>query len=374
MQILKTHLSREADELNVYVQFLDRDLRNATILEPGRVAYLGESSNFPLLVDPDPDEEWVVHYQLPESFMNSRAKLSRMDGFEFNLLRQKGALSLLPCRMCDDLVDSFFRCVAPALPIIHRDHFMAQYRDPNNPPSLLLLQAIFLAASTVTRTGSQVTGKELYGRVKALYDSGYEDNRVIIVQALVLIGWYCEKSGVPLEQILYWHGLATTIALGAGIHRSAAKSPISLVHRRLWRRIYWTLYIRDRSMSLLGQVVQIHTGDCDVEMICTDDFAGNEYPPDPTHISFFIHWVKLYILFDNMILLQGTAPSRTRHASTVASTVDFGVLLAAWLKSRPKELKWEETGYNSLSALLHCCYQAVVTSLNKKRAISLSLV
>jgi hypothetical protein len=31
-----------------------------------------------------------------------------------------------------------------------------------------------------------------YKRAKALYDANYEDDRVTIVQALVLLGWYWE--------------------------------------------------------------------------------------------------------------------------------------------------------------------------------------
>lgn len=32
-----------------------------------------------------------------------------------------------------------------------------------------------------------------YKRAKALYDANYEDDRVTIVQALILMGWYWES-------------------------------------------------------------------------------------------------------------------------------------------------------------------------------------
>jgi hypothetical protein len=45
-----------------------------------------------------------------------------------------------------------------------------------------------------------------YKRAKALYDANYEDDRVTIVQALILMGWYWEgpegehkKLQSPLE-------------------------------------------------------------------------------------------------------------------------------------------------------------------------------
>lgn len=94
----------------------------------------------------------------------SRAKLAGMDNVEVKSLRQKGALSLPPWEFCDNLVEPYFEKVAPALPIIDRSRFMKQYRDPNNPPSLLVLQAIFLAASAVNSTETFATGNLYNGQ------------------------------------------------------------------------------------------------------------------------------------------------------------------------------------------------------------------
>lgn len=77
---------------------------------------------------------------------------------------------------------------------------MRRYRDPKNPPSLLLLQSVLLAGSRVCQnpqlmdtTGSTTpAAMTFYKRAKALYDANYEDDRVTIVQSLVLMGWYWE--------------------------------------------------------------------------------------------------------------------------------------------------------------------------------------
>ena len=77
---------------------------------------------------------------------------------------------------------------------------MQRYRDAKNPPSLLLLQAMLLAGSRVCTNpqlmdanGSTTpAAMTFYKRAKALYDANYEDDRVTIVQALVLMGWYWE--------------------------------------------------------------------------------------------------------------------------------------------------------------------------------------
>jgi hypothetical protein len=353
----------EADDANLYVQFLKPEVRHAPIIEPGRIAYLGEASNFPLLVDDDPSSTGVVHYQLPENLRDSRAKLAKMEDTEIGMLRQRGALSLPHWRMCDDLVESYFKWVAPVLPVINRSRFMRQYRDPNNPPSMLLLQAIFLAGSTVSRTVTTITGTEFYKRAKALYDTGYEDDRIITVQALVLIGWYWEKSGDHVEDVYYWNGLATTVALGSGIHRSTELSPLSGTDKRLWRRIWWTLFVRDRSAALLGQLVQIHTDDSDIEMVCEDDFIDEEYPPDPIHVQFFLQYVKLCVLIGAILPLQNSTPLRA-HSPSASASARFEMALLGWLKACPKELRWDEASYNFWSASLHCSYKATISLLH----------
>lgn len=172
----------------------------APIKEAGRVAYLGESSNLSLLVHDRHGTTDVVHYPLPENIRGARARLTEPDQIEIDILQQRGAFLLPPRSLCDELVDSFFKWVAPVVPIINRHRFMKRYKDPKNPPSLLLLQAMLLAGSRVCTnpqlmdaSGSTTpAAMTFYKRAKALYDANYEDDRITIVQALILMGWYWE--------------------------------------------------------------------------------------------------------------------------------------------------------------------------------------
>lgn len=172
----------------------------APIKEAGRVAYLGESSNLSLLVQDRHGATDVVHYPLPDTIKGSKARLTDLDSIEIDILHQRGAFLLPPRALCDELIESFFQWVAPVVPVINRSRFMQRYRDPKNPPSLLLLQAMLLAGSRVC-TNSQLmdasgsttpAAMTFYKRAKALYDANYEDDRVTIVQALLLMGWYWE--------------------------------------------------------------------------------------------------------------------------------------------------------------------------------------
>jgi hypothetical protein len=194
------YYSRQQHNNSTYVQYMKPKFARAPIKEAGRVAYLGESSNLSLLVQDRHGTTDVVHYPLPENVRGARARINELDNVEIDILHQRGAFLLPPRALCDELVDAYFQWIAPVVPVINRSRFMRRYRDPKNPPSLLLLQAILLAGSRVCNNpqlmdanGSTTpAAMTFYKRAKALYDANYEDDRVTIVQALILMGWYWE--------------------------------------------------------------------------------------------------------------------------------------------------------------------------------------
>lgn len=191
---------QQASHNSHFTHFMKPKFARAPIKEAGRVAYLGESSNLSLLVHDRHGTSDVVHYPLPDSVRGSRARLTDLDNLEIEILDKRGAFLLPPRPLCDELVNAFFRWVAPVVPVINRGRFMQRYRDNKNPPSLLLLQAMLLAGSRVCTNpqlmdanGSTTpAAMTFYKRAKALYDANYEDDRVTIVQALVLMSWYWE--------------------------------------------------------------------------------------------------------------------------------------------------------------------------------------
>ncbi len=158
----------------------------------------GESSTLTLLVnDIDRDDEPSV-YHFPLHHGNQI-----LEKEELEFLEKRGAFLLPPRTVCDALVDTFFKHVAPIMPVIDQTRFMKQYNDPENPPSILLLQAIFLAGSRACAASAlkDATGttngasRTFFKRAKILYDSSYEEDKVVIVQALTLLNWYWEDDG-----------------------------------------------------------------------------------------------------------------------------------------------------------------------------------
>ncbi|KAI0014280.1 Ctf1 transcription factor [Xylariaceae sp. FL0662B] len=351
----------------------------APITEAGRVAFLGESSNLTLLVHDRQGSSDVVHYPLPENVRGSRARLTELDNIEIDILHQRGAFLLPPRSLCDELIDAYFKWIHPIVPVINKTRFMRKYRDPKNPPSLLLLQAVLLAGSRVC-TNPQLMDANgsttpaaltFYKRAKALYDANYEDDRVTIVQALVLMGWYWEGPEDVTKNVFYWSRVALIVAQGSGMHRSVEASQLSNTDKRLWKRIWWTLFTRDRSVAVaLGRPCNINLDDSDVEMLNEDDFLEDEpdnaagIPPDPIHVHFFLQYVKLCEIM-GLVLSQQYSVASKGHRQNAIDLTHSDMALADWLQNCPKLVYWEMPRHHFWSALLHSNYYTTLCLLHR---------
>ncbi|KAI1961923.1 Transcriptional activator of fatty acid utilization [Ophidiomyces ophidiicola] len=377
--LTEAQAAQQAQQNNSYAQFMKPKFARAPITEAGRVAYLGESSNLSILVHDRHGTTDVVHYPLPESIRGSRARLTELDSLEIDILHQRGAFLLPPRSLCDELVDAYFKWVAPAVPIISRSRFMKRYRDPKNPPSILLLQAVLLAGSRVCTNpqlmdahGSTTpAATTFYKRAKSLFDANYEDDRVTIVQALVLMGWYWEGPEDVTKNVFYWTRVAIIIAQGSGMHRSVEASQLSKADKRLWKRIWWTLFTRDRSVAVaLGRPVNINIDDSDVGMLTEDDFIEDEadsvadFPPDSTHVQFFLQYVKLCEIMGLVLSQQYSVASKYRRTNAMDLT-HSDMALADWLQNCPREVCWERNRHHFWSALLHSNYYTTLCLLHR---------
>ncbi|KAH8751998.1 fungal-specific transcription factor domain-containing protein [Diaporthe sp. PMI_573] len=378
MTAAQTH--KEEIDNNTYVNLVMKPkFIRAPITEAGRVAYLGESSNLTLLVNDRQGAADVVHYPLPENVRGSRARLTELDNVEIDILHQRGAFLLPPRSLCDELIDSYFKWIHPIVPVINRTRFMKQYGDPKNPPSLLLLQAILLAGSRVCNNpqlmdanGSTTPAAlTFYKRAKALYDASYEDDRMTIVQSLLLMGWYWEGPEDVTKNVFYWSRVATIVAQGSGMHRSVEGSQLSRADKRLWKRIWWTLFTRDRSVAVaLGRPVHINLDDSDVEMLTEDDFVEDEdgrpseYPPDPIHVHFFLQYVKLCEIMGLVLSQQYSVAAKGRQRNPIDLT-HSDMALADWLQNCPKVVYWEMPRHHFWSALLHSNYYTTLCLLHR---------
>lgn len=143
---------------------------------------------------------------------------------------------------------------------------------------------------------------------------------------------------------------------------SVEHSQLSRTDKRLWKRIWWTLFTRDRSVAVaLGRPCCINTDDSDVEMLTEDDFLDDEadrssgYPPDPVHVQFFLNYVKLTEIMGLVLSQQYSVASRGRRNNALDLTAS-DMALADWLQNCPKEVAWDKQRHHFWAALLNLNY------------------
>ncbi len=139
-------------------------------------------------------------------------------------------------------------------------------------------------------------------------------------------------------------------------------SQLSRQDKRLWKRVWWSLFTRDRSVAVaLGRPVSINTDDSDVEMIVEEDFLedegdpNNDYQADPIHIQFFLQYVKLCEIMGLVLSQQYSVASKARRTNAIDLT-HSDMALADWLQNCPREVYWERSRHHFWSALLHSNY------------------
>jgi hypothetical protein len=149
---------------------------------------------------------------------------------------------------------------------------------------------------------------------------------------------------------------------------SVEHSQLSTADKRLWKRIWWTLFTRDRSVAVaLGRPTGINIEDSDVEMVSEEDFIDedegssanhghpSDYPPDPIHVQFFLNYVKLCEIMGLVLSQQYSVASKLRRNNAIDLT-HSDMALADWLQNCPPEVRWEPQRHHFWSALLHANY------------------
>ncbi|KAF5703218.1 cutinase transcription factor 1 alpha [Fusarium mundagurra] len=328
-----------------------------------RVIYIGESAGFDLLLR---GSQCPVHFPMPQDTL-ALSIPAGLDPLEIQILKRRGAFVLPPKTLCDDLIETFFSWVHPIVPVINRTKFMSQYRDPTNPPSMLLMQCILLAGARISTNpqlkvdGSTSTAvATFYRRAKALYDADYERDRITLVQSMLLMGWYWAGPDDISKNMFYWSQSAIAVAQNFGLHRSMENSGLPISEQRLRRRVWWTLFTRDRALAVgLGQSVSINLDDCDVDLISDDDFIehdGNdvdEYPPDPIHVKFFVQYVKLCKLIG---LVASKYSKLSGHGQGCNDISSIGTALSKWNHECPVTMRWERSKHHFWSGILYLHY------------------
>lgn len=176
---------------------------------------------------------------VPQKNPHRKDELSELD---LQTLSLKKAFDLPPRTIRESLIDAFMERCQPWMPIVDR-HWLEE-RDGRQPPSLLLLQAVFLAGSRVLSSPLvHTSSSEFYERAKALFFNGHEQNTTLAVVAVSLLQWWNptgpEKFSTNTSG--FWVRIGVELAYQVGLHKEPAEGRFKSFKRRLW----WTLVVSE---------------------------------------------------------------------------------------------------------------------------------
>ncbi|KFA78518.1 hypothetical protein S40288_01479 [Stachybotrys chartarum IBT 40288] len=386
-----------------------------------------------------------THVQLPH-FVNPLP--ARIELEDIRYLHMKGALTLPGLELQNALLQAYVEYVHPYMPLMDLNEFLGivNCRDGlNGKTSLFLYQAVMFAATAFVdmnqlREAGYHTRKAarraffLKTRVctsppvaddhhpplapcrapiftcqQLLYDFDYESDRLILVQALLLMTYWYET---PDDQKDTWHwmGVAISLAHTIGLHRNPETTSIAPAKQKLWKRVWWSCFMRDRLIALgMRRPTRIKDEDFDVPMLTEQDFEIQALPENNTIIpsSCVVMWdmqmqrelammciykAKLCVCISHMLRTQYSVlirdkvkPDNTTSSTmmlfpnkkldNIGSVSAVDVELMAWAKSlplccqyRPMTPQEVQEGRSSLAVqrtLLHMVYYTTVSALHR---------
>ncbi|KAJ9291913.1 transcriptional regulator family: Fungal Specific TF [Paecilomyces variotii] len=278
----------QAHRINPDEQRRRRMAQNQNPAGPSPVPLSNVASSIQHLFDPSFGSAKPARGFLPDYI---RGLPQRLMSEDIDYLAAKGALTIPELELRNELLKSYIHYVHAYMPLLDLEEFLhiIARNDGIHRMSLLLFQAVMFAGTAfIDLKHLQAAGfqtrkaarKVFFQRARLLYDFDYEVDRISLVQSLLLMTYWYET---PDDQKDTWHwmGVSLSLAHTIGLHRDPGNSGMDVRRQRLWKRIWWSTYTRDRLIALgMRRPMRIKDDDCDVPMLTLDDFEFKTFPPE----------------------------------------------------------------------------------------------
>lgn len=186
-----------------------------------------------------------------------------------------------------ELVRLYFERAFPYIPVLNRISFMEQFSKRTC--STFLLQCIFtsvapyMGADQLAECGYSHRAqaqKAFFSKAQILYDLGAVKSQVHLLQGSLILTSSYHSFGHD-KDCRYWLSNAVRIATQMGLHRKHIANQLEGETRKLFVRIFWTMYSRDIIMTMAGRmnVRVLDERYCDIPEVTEDDWedeSGNE--------------------------------------------------------------------------------------------------
>ncbi|KAL3479039.1 fungal-specific transcription factor domain-containing protein [Aspergillus californicus] len=342
------------------------------------------------LLDPDFDPLIAILDEEPR-FLKPLPSRTSAEDLEF--LRFRGALAIPEGGLRTELLRCYIKWVHSFLPVLNLQEFLrcVAQNDPEGNISLLLFQAVmFVATAFVDLKHLQDAGfttrksarNAFYTRLRLLYSLDCEEDRIVIVQTLLLMTYWSDHMNNPQRDIWDWIGICSTNAHSIGLNRDPSSSDLDIRTIRLRTRLWWCLFSRDRLIAMgLRRPTQVNEGSSNLPMLKLDDFDFEPYHPaviEHFHcrqLEDVSHQKRLATMFiEKAKLTRTTINLVPRHASE-SELARCSQRLESWLSALPRDAQFipaSKTNFNDgedvlllHGAMIRMLYHATVSALHR---------
>ncbi|KAL4897468.1 fungal-specific transcription factor domain-containing protein [Aspergillus ambiguus] len=369
------------------------------------------------LIDPDFDPLIAILDDEPRFLKPLPPRVSPED-LEF--LRFRGALTIPESGLRNELLRCYIKWVHSFMPVLNLQEFLrcVAENDPNGNISLLLFQAVmFVATAFVDLKHLQDAGystrksarSAFYTRLRLLYSLDCEDDRIIILQTLLLMTYWTDHMNHPQRDIWDWIGVCNTVAHSVGLNRDpTTATSMDDRTKRLRIRLWWSLFSRDRLIAMgLRRPTQVNEGTSNVPMLKLEDFDPEPFHPaviemfncrqlqDASHqkrlATMFIEKTKLCQCIGRVLFAQ-YMPSQRLFGTTTRTTITLiprqaseselarcSQRLDSWLGALPKDAQFIPASKTNLNegedvlllhgAMVRMLYHATISALHRPWAM-----
>jgi hypothetical protein len=218
-----------------------------------KASFIGESWYASYLLSHTSSEHANLHqpmlgYQTRNTRGRSRDAI-RVNNPESNSTNDELPSDLPAPALLDKLIDAYFTRFHVFCPILDKELFLSSLR--NKSISHTLLRSVIFVASIhcdpevfhlmgySTRLDA---GDGLFSKARTAFDTDEDSDRItMLLSSFFLHYWFGQPT--TFRDFLWWLATAIRSAQCMGMHRTTINSKLPSADRRMWRRIWWCLYV-----------------------------------------------------------------------------------------------------------------------------------
>ncbi|KAM6512095.1 hypothetical protein FALCPG4_017078 [Fusarium falciforme] len=266
---------------------------------------------------------------------------------------------LPPPALVEELVQEYFQTFHPFCPIVDRGQLLESMA--NGTVSQVLLHAMLFVASIhcevriLHRLGynSRIEAEDdLFTKARIAFDSDEETDRISALLSSYLLHYW---SGSPNKSrdSLWWMAGTVRLAQCMGMHRTTRHTQIPCAMGRMWRRIWWLLYIRDRQLSMsLGKPMIINDQDCDTKPLTAQDMPDES----PETIAYAVAQAQLSVVVSSIQRACLVPANRFCSSDYPQVLLNIGSMMEEWYRGVPPMLRDARGSRTQLGILLSMVY------------------